>query len=108
MIPLRQSQAFVKLAPPCHYAQRVAPTAVLTALDVGVVVEDADGRVIASNPAADRLLGPEPSTIHEDGWPLPPENRPGAVALRTGEECGATVGLHAADGVTWVEVSAYP
>ena len=59
--------------------------AMLSTLDVAVVVEDADGRVLASNPAADRLLGPGCTAMHEDGWPLSRDAWPGAVALRTGD-----------------------
>ncbi|MEA2451275.1 MAG: two-component system, sensor histidine kinase and response regulator [Thermoleophilaceae bacterium] len=95
---------------------------VLASLDVGVVLEDAAGLVLACNPAALRILGlsreeltgeadidPEWSTIHADGWPLPPEDRPGAVALRSGAPCtDVTLGVKRPGGVTWVAANAYP
>src|SRR4051812_41000144 len=69
--------------------------AVLASLDVGVVLEDRDGRVLASNPSARRILGEgEWSAIHEDGWPLPQDGLPAQVALRTARPCtGMTIGV---------------
>src|SRR3954462_2394857 len=66
------------------YAREVEPAivharlfeSIVASLDVGVVVEDAEGRVLASNPAADRILGPGCVAIHEDGWPLAGDARP--------------------------------
>src|SRR3954469_5897730 len=84
--------------------------AMLRTLDVAVVVEDADGRVLASNPMADRILGADCTAMHEDGWPLPDDSRPPAIALRTGRACtGVTMGLKRPGGeVTWVVASAHP
>lgn len=65
----------------------------------GVVYQDANGKIISANPAAERLLGltldqmqartstdPRWRSIHEDGSPFPGETHPAMVALRTGEE----------------------
>ena len=84
--------------------------AMLRTLDVAVVVESADGGVLAANPAADRILGSGCSAMHEDGWPLADDSRPSAVALRTGRPCtGVTMGLLRPEGeVTWVVASAHP
>src|SRR3954453_17840470 len=84
--------------------------AMLRTLDVAVVVEDADGRVLASNPMADRILGADCTAMHEDGWPLPDDSRPPAIALRTGRACtGVNMGLKRPGGeVTWVAASAHP
>src|SRR3954453_5827037 len=96
--------------------------AMLRTLDVAVVVEDADGRVLASNPMAVRILGPDCAAMHEDGWPLPEgarpaggwplpeEARPASVALQSGRPCtGVTIGLKRPGGnVTWVVASAHP
>lgn len=64
----------------------------------GVVHQDADGKIIAMNPAAERILGKgpaeflgsssiqeEPYTIREDGSPFPGHEHPSMVALRTGQ-----------------------
>jgi two-component system sensor histidine kinase/response regulator len=84
--------------------------ATLGSLDVGVVVEDAAGRVLASNPAAERILGSGATAMHEDGWPLADDARPSAVALRTGRPCaGVTIGFKRPGGdVTWVVANARP
>ncbi len=84
--------------------------ATIASLDVGVVVEDADRRVLVSNPAADRILGDGAVPIHEDGWPLAEDELPAALALRRGRDCaGITFGLKAIDGsVTWVLANAHP
>ena len=96
---------------------------VLAALDVGIVVEDPYGRALSSNPSAERILGltheqlsgdaglPDGwGTIHEDGWPLAPDARPGQIALRTGRPCtGVTLGIKQPGGaVTWVVANATP
>ncbi len=84
--------------------------AVLRTLDVAVVVEDADGSVLASNPMADALLTSDCVGIHEDGWPVADDARPTAIALRTGRaSTGMTLGLKRPGGdVTWVVASAHP
>src|SRR4051794_10733884 len=83
---------------------------IVDSLDVGVVVEDASGHVLASNPAAERILEPGCIAMHEDGWPLPDDARPAAMALRTGRPCtGMTIGLKCTSGdVKWVVASAHP
>src|SRR4051812_40311158 len=98
MLPLRQSQASVKV---CDVV-------------LGVVVEDEAGRVLACNPAARRILGEDPAgagltAIHADGWPLPPDERPAALALASGEPCtGVTMGVRRDGGVRWLAVDAHP
>jgi PAS domain S-box-containing protein len=64
----------------------------------GVVHQDADGRIIAMNPAAVRILGKSRErflgsdsvqeahdTVREDGSPFPGEEHPSMRALRSGE-----------------------
>lgn len=63
----------------------------------GIMYQDAAGRVLAMNPAAEQILGKgmeeltergqAPDDVHilrEDGSPFPPDERPAKVALRTG------------------------
>jgi len=65
----------------------------------GVVYQDADGRIISANPAAQRILGltldqmqgrtsmdPRWKAIHEDGSDFPGETHPAMIALKTGKE----------------------
>lgn len=73
---------------------------VVMALDLGILLETADGRAVACNPAAERILG-KPceellvgtfgerplSFVHPDGSPLPDDQCPAAIALSTGEPC---------------------
>ena len=64
----------------------------------GVVYQDADGKIISMNPAAERILGKGPElfvgrtsvdeehhTVREDGLPFPGLEHPSMVALRTGQ-----------------------
>lgn len=64
----------------------------------GVVHQDADGRIIAMNPAAEHILGKSPEeflnitsvdtehhTIREDGAPYPGLEHPSMIALRSGK-----------------------
>src|SRR3954447_139824 len=93
------------------------------AIDTGVVVQDPKGRALLSNASARRILGlsaaqldgrepidPRWAILHEDGWPLPPSERPGRVALRTrAPATGVLVGLKRPDSrVTWLSVDAHP
>lgn len=77
---------------------------VVAALAEGVVVHDAQGRIIACNPSAERILGltvdqlmgrtPMDSgwqAIHPDGRPFEDELRPPTVTLRTGRPCTEVV-----------------
>lgn len=69
----------------------------LNLMSDGVRLQDADGRVVATNPAAERLLGlsadqlsgrapehPEWNVVRSDGSPWPVEDTPGMVTLATG------------------------
>jgi len=93
--------------------------AVMAALPVGILVLDAAGNLRACNASAERLLGSTiqqskplalPDTVDAAGSPLPPEELPPYVALRTGRACAAmVVGLKPATGaVRWVSMRAQP
>ena len=89
----------------------------------GVVHYDADGSIIGANPAASQILGlalatvtswpvlPQGKAVREDGSPLPAEDLPVRVALRTGQIVdGVVVGVrHGRTGeLRWVRVTAVP
>jgi PAS domain S-box-containing protein len=90
----------------------------------GVVYQDADGRIVSANPAAERILGlgwkgmrGRTSTdlrwraIHEDGSDFPGEAYPAKVALRTGREVRDIVmGVHnpRKGSRVWINVNAVP
>lgn len=97
--------------------------ALLDALNEGVIVQAADGRIVACNASAENLLGlsaaqlqAQPAleanwrAIQPDGIPLPPEDSPTQVALRTGRaQTGVLLGRHKPDGtLAWLSVSAQP
>jgi len=90
----------------------------------GVVYQDAGGRVIAANPAAERILGlsfdqmagrtsadPRWRSIREDGSPLPGEAHPAMASLRTGKPLtGVIMGVFnpVENAHRWLRVSAVP
>jgi PAS domain S-box-containing protein len=90
----------------------------------GVVHQDADGRIIAMNPAAERILGrtreeylgsssvrEERGTIREDGSPFPGLEHPAMVALRTGRPLhGVVMGVfNPREGAhRWISIGAVP
>jgi diguanylate cyclase (GGDEF)-like protein/PAS domain S-box-containing protein len=93
---------------------------VLGALHEGVLMIDRLGRVLAANPAAQRILDPEGSELtdntiadpgwqstHEDGSPMSVEEFPVSITLATGQACADRVlGLHRPDGThTWISVN---
>ena len=92
---------------------------------LGVVYQDADGRVILANPAAEGILGensmnPPWKAIHVDGSDLHGDAQPAMVALRTGVEVRDLVvgvlnprsdesrSLRSPDRYRWVSVNAVP
>jgi PAS domain S-box-containing protein len=89
-------------------------------LEEGVVMVDADGRLVTANPSAARILGMEPqrvllangsdpewSFVGGDGEPLAEGERPMRVTTATGRaRIGVPLGLRRADGTTrWLSVS---
>ncbi len=95
----------------------------VTAMAEGVVFQDADGRITAVNPAAERIQGrtfaemlgktsdsPDWGAIHEDGTPFPGREHPSIVTLRTGEPCSEVVmGIHRPDGtLVWISINSEP
>jgi diguanylate cyclase (GGDEF)-like protein/PAS domain S-box-containing protein len=93
---------------------------VLNALQEGVVMIDRLGRVLAANPAAERILDPDGGDViggtisnpdwqatNEDGSPMPIEEFPVSITLATGEPCSDRVlALRRPDGTqTWIAVN---
>jgi PAS domain S-box-containing protein len=92
------------------------------ALACGVLVRDADGRIIHVNAAGEEIFGIGLDemqgrtsaslwrAIREDGTAVPPEARPGAVALREGQPVRRfTEGVVRRDGtIRWLQVDSVP
>jgi PAS domain S-box-containing protein len=90
----------------------------------GVVYQDADGKIISMNPAAERILGKtkaeflgsssvgeEHDTICEDGSLFPGMEHPSMVSLRTGREVKDVVmGVYnpRENCYRWIKINAVP
>lgn len=89
----------------------------------GVVMQDADGRIVLSNPAAAEILGlsvdqmagltsldPRWKSIRPDGSDFPGEEHPAMVTLRTGlPQRNVIMGVHKPDGAeTWISINSEP
>jgi PAS domain S-box-containing protein len=96
---------------------------VINAMSEGVVVHQADGRIIDSNQSAQLILGltaaqmvgrdnfdPRWRTVRPDGSPFPPEEHPSALAQRTGKpQHDVVMGVHRPDdSLRWLSVNADP
>lgn len=100
-----------------------ADLAVLDALAVGVIIHDAELRIIYANAAATGLLGvhvadalardvhdPRWVVIHPDGTPCAPDDVPASVARRTKQAVrGVVLGVRRDDATTtWLAVDGVP
>ena len=90
----------------------------------GVVFQNAQGEIIAANPAAERILGlsfdqmrgrtsmdPRWQAVDENGAPFPGEQHPSMVALRSGKPVyGKIMGVFNPhlDQMRWIRVNAIP
>ncbi len=90
----------------------------------GVVYQDAAGKIITMNPAAERILGKTPGeflgrtsvdeechALREDGTPFPGLDHPAMVALRTGQTVADVVmGVFnpREKAYRWIDISAVP
>ena len=90
----------------------------------GVVYQDAKGRILRANQAAERMLGLSPDqmqgqasmfsrwrAVREDGSPFPDDEHPAMIALRTGKPVhGVTMGIahHDDEDYRWVIIDAIP
>lgn len=93
------------------------------ALGEGIVFQDREGTILASNPSAERILGisadqmmgrtsidPRWHTIYEDFSPFPGEDHPAMITLRTGKPLNDIImGVHKPDGeITWISINSRP
>ncbi|AKB64330.1 PAS domain S-box protein [Methanosarcina mazei] len=90
----------------------------------GVVYQDASGKIISMNPAAERILGKTPAeflgsssvgeeylTIREDGSMFPGLEHPAMVSLRTGQKVqGVVMGVYnpRENFYRWININAVP
>ena len=96
---------------------------IVAAMSEGVVLQDADGRIIACNESTERILGlsrdqimgltsfdPRWQAIHEDGAPTTGHDHPIVVTRRTGQpQSNVVLGVHRPDGtLVWVSVNTQP
>ncbi|MGC8724073.1 MAG: PAS domain S-box protein [Acidobacteriota bacterium] len=96
---------------------------IIGALREGVVLLGDDGRILACNASAERILGLAPGqleglssldsmwqTLHEDGSPFPVERHPATLTLKTGIPLSEVVmGVHRPDGsLAWIAINSRP
>ena len=96
---------------------------VVTALSEGIVIQQSDQRIVASNPSAERILGlshdqlmgltsmdPRWRSIHRDGSPFPGETHPPVVTLATGQaQSNVIMGVHRPDNsLVWISINTQP
>ncbi len=96
---------------------------VIATMTEGVVLQLADGEIIACNASAERIIGLTSQqmmgrtsvdldwrTVREDGSPFPGEQHPATITLQTGKPLSNVVmGIHKADGtLTWISINSQP
>ncbi len=102
---------------------------VVEALNDGVVLQDATGRIVAVNASAARMLRKDKDqligstsllggssdesilqVIHEDGSPFLESDKPAFVSIRTGQpQVGVVMGIERAEGLTsWLSINSSP
>jgi diguanylate cyclase (GGDEF)-like protein/PAS domain S-box-containing protein len=96
---------------------------VLAAMAEGVVLQNAEGMICASNASAEEILGlsadqimrrssldPRWHAIYEDSSPFLGEQHPSMVTLRTGEPCrNVIMGVTKPDKqITWISINTQP
>jgi PAS domain S-box-containing protein len=100
--------------------QRSLVASLVDSLEEGVMMVGPDGRILAANPSAQRILGRDPAElvgtsrsdpgwtfVDADGQPLDADARPAAHTALTGEpRSGVVAGLRRDDGRTaWLSLS---
>ncbi|MCR9145517.1 MAG: ATP-binding protein [bacterium] len=95
----------------------------VSALDVGVVMQEHGGAILTANASAERILGltvdqmkglssmdPRWRSVREDGTPFPGEEHPAMQSLSTGRPCRDVVmGVRKPDStLTWILIHSQP
>jgi PAS domain S-box-containing protein len=95
---------------------------IIAAMQEGIVLMDAAGRMRTCNASAERILGlsadqimgrtsldPRWTALHEDGTPFPDGTNPVMVTLRTGRPCSNVImRVHKSDGtLTWISINSH-
>ncbi len=95
----------------------------IAAMEEGIVLQDADGKIFKSNTSSERILGmpatrmlgrtwidPLGKAIHEDGSLFTSESNPAMITLRTGKpSSGVVMGIQKPDGSrAWISVNTQP
>ncbi|MBD2361356.1 PAS domain S-box protein [Anabaena minutissima FACHB-250] len=95
---------------------------VVTAMQEGVVLHERNGKIVACNASAEKILGLSSDriigrvcdaswrSIYEDGSPFPDEKHPAMVSLHTGQPCSNVImGVHKPNGqITWLSINSQP
>jgi diguanylate cyclase (GGDEF)-like protein/PAS domain S-box-containing protein len=96
---------------------------IITTMAEGVALHGSDGSIVATNPAAERILGlsedqilgraptdPGWHAIREDGTPFPGQDHPASLVLSTGEPVHDQVmGIQDPQrGLRWISINAEP
>jgi PAS domain S-box-containing protein len=109
---------------PAREADGVSFDALFEAMELGVVYQDRDDRILAANPAAERVLGltreqllglssfdPRWRTIREDGTDFSGADHPSVVAMRTGVPVrGVLMGVFhpGLEAWRWIVIDSFP
>jgi len=98
-------------------------SSIITAMEEGIVLQNADGIIQTCNASAEKILGlsadqmmglssidPRWNAMHEDGSPFPGETHPAMVTLATGQPClNVIMGVHKPDDtLTWISINSQP
>lgn len=104
-------------------AQESTYRTIVEAMSEGVVMQDATGRIFATNESAERILGfgrgelhgktsldPDWDSVREDGSPFPGNEHPAMVALAIGAPIhNVVMGLRGHGGtVRWIRINSTP
>jgi PAS domain S-box-containing protein len=96
---------------------------IVAAISEGIVMQDAQGRIITCNQSAERILGlshdqmmgltsfdPRWQAVHEDGSPTTGDDHPIVITRLTGQpQSNVVLGVHRPDGtLVWMSVNTQP
>ena len=123
VLEARRQRRLVEEQLVAHRQKEEQLSAIMTAMDEGVVMQRPDGSVVAFNPAAERILGltsdqlvgrtsmdPRWRAVHADGRDFPRQDHPAMVTLRTGTPVRQVVMGVGVEGAIrrWLLINAQP